>query len=92
MLLRMQEFLTIKYHGKQAPKCPSTAGRAGDKWAGKRTECMPCLGKVNYAALLTHEQHRRRVVMVARTQKLGKDGLTSSFMLDPLFPTLLAGV
>lgn len=80
MLLRTQEFLTIKYHRKQASKCPSTAGRGGDKWAGKSAECVPCLGKVNYAALLTHEQHRRRIVMVARTQKLGKDRLKLPFM------------
>lgn len=43
MLLCTQELLTIKYHGKQASKCPSTAGRARDKWAGKSAERMPSL-------------------------------------------------
>lgn len=89
MLLRTQDFLATKYHGKQVPECPSIAGGARDKCAGEGAERMPCLGKVNSAVLLTHEQRCGTSTAAAATQKLGGDGLKLYLMQDPLLPTLL---
>lgn len=68
---------------KAMSECPPAAGGAKDRHVGGAA-CMPCLGTVHSAVLLTHTQHCRNTITVARAQMLGKDGLKLCFVHSPL--------